>query len=263
MRHGVYVAAFGELCEPRVLAEQASLAESLGWDGFFLWDHLLWSQGTSVADSWIALAGIATLTERIKIGPLVTPLTRRRPQLLARQSVTLDRLCGGRLILGVGLGVDHKRELSGFGEIVDLKIRARRLDDGLKLISDLWSGEEVNHLSDSFLAQNVIFRPTPIQKPRIPIWIAGSTALAPLRRAVQWDGYFPIGLSPDQLRFQVEEIKKIRTESTNFDIVVMSRPTLNTTMWSDAGATWLLTTGGPDISVKELNGIIRSGPPRK
>jgi alkanesulfonate monooxygenase SsuD/methylene tetrahydromethanopterin reductase-like flavin-dependent oxidoreductase (luciferase family) len=99
-QRGIFVAPFDELVEPRLLAELAVRAEARGWEGFFLWDHVAYRQPVrAVADPWVAMAAIACATERIRIGPLVTPLSRRRVQKLARETVTLDRLSGGRLTL--------------------------------------------------------------------------------------------------------------------------------------------------------------------
>src|SRR5215212_5822074 len=102
-RRGIFVAAFEELAEPRVVAELAVRAEAAGWDGFFLWDHVDYRPPVSaLADPWVCLAGIAYATERVLIGPLITPLARRRTHKLARETVSLDRLSGGRLIFGAG-----------------------------------------------------------------------------------------------------------------------------------------------------------------
>src|SRR3954451_10585115 len=116
-RRGIFVAPFDELADPRLLAELAAEAEAEGWDGFFLWDHIVYSAPTSAArDPWSAMAGIAMTTVRLITGPVLTPLSRRRPHKLARETVTLDPLSGGRLVLGVGLGSDQPREVTDFGE---------------------------------------------------------------------------------------------------------------------------------------------------
>ena len=176
MRHGLSLAPFGQLADPRVVAALAADAERAGFDGVFLWDHMYRADPfRPVADPWIALAAVAAATDRIRLGPLVTPVARRRPQKLARETTTLDHLSGGRLIVGVGLGVNTGGELTRFAEEDDDRIRGDRLDEGLDLLSRLWSGEEVSHHGPHFTADAVRFLPRPVQEPRIPIWVAAPT----------------------------------------------------------------------------------------
>ncbi|HSD80991.1 MAG TPA: LLM class flavin-dependent oxidoreductase, partial [Solirubrobacteraceae bacterium] len=157
-RRGIFLAPFGELADPRRVAALAARAEARGWDGFFVWDHIAYDPPVrAVADPWIVLAAVAGATERVRLGPLVTPLARRRVQKLARETATLDLLSGGRLVLGAGLGGDRGGELSAWGEERDPRLRARLLDAGLGRLAELWSGE---------------FEPRPLQRPRIPVWIA-------------------------------------------------------------------------------------------
>src|SRR3954469_1002953 len=146
MRRGVYVAPFDELAEPAVVADLAARAEARGWDGFFVWDHVAYREPVrAIADPWLTLAAVAVATERVVIGPLVTPLPRRRPHQLARETVTLDRLSGGRLV--VRGGVRRARHGGGepprFGEEGDAHARARLLDDGLERLDAYWRGEFV------------------------------------------------------------------------------------------------------------------------
>src|SRR4051794_29807579 len=149
---GIHVAPFDELADPRRVARLAARAEERGWDGFFVWDHIVYSAPVrAVADPWVALAAVACATERVALGPLVTPLARRRIAKLARETVTLDRLSGGRLVLGVGLGGDGHGEFAPFGDEVDPRERARLLDDGLERLAELWDGG---------------FEPAPVQRPR-------------------------------------------------------------------------------------------------
>jgi alkanesulfonate monooxygenase SsuD/methylene tetrahydromethanopterin reductase-like flavin-dependent oxidoreductase (luciferase family) len=124
MRHGLYVAPFGELSDVRALAAVAADAEASGWDGVFVWDHVMTFDGLEVADPWIALTAVALATERVRLGAMVTPLARRRPWDVARQVAVLDRLSGGRMVFGAGLGGDSRRELSAFGEERDPRARA-------------------------------------------------------------------------------------------------------------------------------------------
>src|SRR6266511_3863997 len=129
MKRGLYLAPFDELADPRLLAELARAAESVGWDGVFCWDRIAYPpRERAVADPWGALSAIASATDTLRLGPMVTPLARRRVQKLARETVTLDHLSDGRLTLGVGLGSDRSNELEPFGEVVDARERARLLD---------------------------------------------------------------------------------------------------------------------------------------
>src|SRR5215213_5532762 len=128
-RRALFVAPFDELAEPRRVADLAARAEERGWEGFFVWDHIRYSAPTrGVADPWVVLSAIACATERLVIGPMVTPVSRRRPHKLARETVTLDRLSGGRLILGAGLGSDNHGEFEDFGEVSEPLERAARWD---------------------------------------------------------------------------------------------------------------------------------------
>src|SRR3954451_17130384 len=158
-RRGVFVAPFDELAEPGVVVELAERAEARGWDGFFLWDHVAYAEPVrALADPWITMAAIAVRTQKLLTGPLVTPLARRRPHQLARETVTLDRLSGGRLVLGGGAGSDRSGEFNAdrFGEEPDMKARAKLLDDGLAKLREYWSGA---------------FEPRPVNG-TIPVWVA-------------------------------------------------------------------------------------------
>jgi alkanesulfonate monooxygenase SsuD/methylene tetrahydromethanopterin reductase-like flavin-dependent oxidoreductase (luciferase family) len=180
-RRGLFIPPFDELADPRLLMSLAADAEAAGWDGFFLWDHIVYSPPVhAVLDPWVAMAGIVTATERIITGPLITPLSRRRVHKLARETVTLDLLSRGRTVLGVGLGSDRHGELAPFGEVAVPSEQAVLLDEGLAKLQEYWSGT---------------FVPRPVQQPRIPIWGAGRwPARKPVRRAVRLDGFFPIEL---------------------------------------------------------------------
>jgi alkanesulfonate monooxygenase SsuD/methylene tetrahydromethanopterin reductase-like flavin-dependent oxidoreductase (luciferase family) len=248
-RRGIFVAPFDELAEPRAVARLAERAEARGWDGFFVWDHIRYRAPVrAVADPWVTLAAVAVATERLTIGPLVTPIARRRPHKLARETVTLDRLSGGRLVLGVGLGGDRNGEFDHerLGEEEDPRARARLLDRGLDRLAVYWGGE---------------FEPAPLQTPRIPVWVAGRWPnRRPLRRAALWDGFFPIDLpGPEALAEAVAEVQALRSGGADFEIVVSNPPDSDPAPWIDAGATWYLTEFGPQPDPAEVERAIDAG----
>jgi alkanesulfonate monooxygenase SsuD/methylene tetrahydromethanopterin reductase-like flavin-dependent oxidoreductase (luciferase family) len=248
-RRGIFLPPFDELVEARQRSELARRAESRGWDGFFIWDHVAYRPPVeAVADPWVALAAMACATETLRLGPMVTPLSRRRVHKLARETVTLDRLSGGRLILGVGLGSDRNGELEPFGEVVDPRERAQRLDDGLVKLTSYWGGELL---------------PPPLQTPRIPIWVAGRWPnRRPLRRAARWDGLFPIELpDPEALATYVDEIRELRGgEVTGFDFIAEIPAGGEVAPWERAGATWVLTSFPIQTREAEVRDAIESGP---
>ncbi|MDX6701091.1 MAG: hypothetical protein QOF26_1317 [Baekduia sp.] len=248
-RRGIFVAPFDELADPRLLAGLAADAEAHGWDGFFLWDHIVYSAPASaVLDPWIAMAAIAMATERILTGPLVTPLSRRRPHKLARETVTLDRLSGGRLILGVGLGSDRHGELSPFGEVAEPREQAKLLDDALERLLAYWGGE---------------FLPRPVQRPRIPIWAASRWPnRRPLERAARLDGLFPVDLpEPEALAELAADVLALRgPDAGPFDLVVTNEPGTDPAPWEAAGATWCLTGFGPQPKLADVRAAIAAGP---
>jgi alkanesulfonate monooxygenase SsuD/methylene tetrahydromethanopterin reductase-like flavin-dependent oxidoreductase (luciferase family) len=249
VKRGIFVAPFDELVEPALLAELAGLAEAAGWDGFFVWDHITYRPPVrAVADPWIVLAAVAVATERLRIGPMVTPLSRRRVQKLARETVTLDRLSGGRLTLGVGLGSDRNGELEPFGEVTDARERARLLDLGLDRLQALWDGE---------------FVPPPVQKPRIPVWAAARWPhRRPVRRATRWDGLFVIDLpGPDAVATLAAEAAALRgPDAGPWDLVVEIAPDGDPAEWAQAGATWVLTEFGRQPRAQDVRAVINGGP---
>jgi alkanesulfonate monooxygenase SsuD/methylene tetrahydromethanopterin reductase-like flavin-dependent oxidoreductase (luciferase family) len=249
VRRAIFVAPFDELSDPRLLARLAARAEERGWDGFFVWDHVKYSSPTrALADPWVALAAIACATERLTIGPMVTPVSRRRPHKLARETVTLDRLSGGRLVLGVGLGSDNHGEFVDFGEVSDPRERALLLDEGLERLAAYWDGE---------------FEPVPVQRPRIPVWIASRwPKRKPLARAARWDGMFPIEMpGPSALAELVAEVHSLRGSGRDgFDVVVENPAGTDVGLWVDAGATWCLTGFGQSPREAEVRAAIDAGP---
>ena len=200
MRFAVDVPNFGDFADPRLFADLARRAEEAGWDGLFVWDHVTHSKERrrQIADPWVLLTAAALATQRIRLGPMITPVPRRRVSKLAREVTTLDRLTGGRMILGVGLGAPVADEYGTFGETTDMRQLAAHLDEGLEALNLLWSGEPVTFHGEHVVVDDVTFLPTPVQRPRVPIWVAGVwPAKAPMRRAARWDGAVPILLEPD------------------------------------------------------------------
>ena len=175
MRFAVDVPNFGDFADPRVVADLARRAEEAGWDGLFVWDHVTHRKELrrAIADPWVLLTAAALATRTIRLGTMVTPVARRRVPKLAREVTTLDRLTGGRMILGAGLGSPIADEFGSFGETTDTRELAARLDEGLEALHLLWSGEPVTFHGDHVRIEDVAFRPTPVQRPRVPIWVGG------------------------------------------------------------------------------------------
>jgi alkanesulfonate monooxygenase SsuD/methylene tetrahydromethanopterin reductase-like flavin-dependent oxidoreductase (luciferase family) len=192
VRFAAGVPNVGPFGDPLLLTDLAVAAEDSGWDAFFIWDHLLYrDQRWPVADPTVVIAAVAARTSRIRFGVLMNQLARRRVGKVARESVTLDRLSGGRLILGAGLG-SVPEEFTAFGEPGDLRERAARLDESLEVLTELWRGEPVTFHGEHVTVTGVTMLPSPLQQPRIPIWCGGRWPnKAPFRRAARWDGVMP------------------------------------------------------------------------
>jgi alkanesulfonate monooxygenase SsuD/methylene tetrahydromethanopterin reductase-like flavin-dependent oxidoreductase (luciferase family) len=194
MQFGLSLPAFGAFGDARYLAQSAAAAEAAGWDGFFIWDHVIFDPTfNAMVDPWVALAAVATQTKRIRIGALVTPLARRRPWKVARETVSVDLLSEGRLIFGAGLGDPVQWDYGFFGEETDAKVRAEKLDEGLAILKGLWSGDLFQFEGKHYQLAPMRFEPKPLQQPRIPIWIGGTwDKPRPKKRAAHYDGYIPL-----------------------------------------------------------------------
>jgi len=248
MRRGIDVGLFGELADPRVAARLAARAEERGWDGFFVWDHIAYRAPVrAVADPWVTLAAVACSTSRVRIGALVTPLSRRRVHKVARETATLDLLSSGRLIFGAGLGSTRNNELEPFGEVTDPRERARLLDHGLDALAGYWAGK---------------FEPVPVQRPRPPVWVAGEWPhRRPVRRALRWDGLFTIGLpGPGALAELADEIREARPGGAPFDLITELPPDTDLGPWEQAGLTWAVTYFGVQPTGAEVQAVIDAGP---
>jgi alkanesulfonate monooxygenase SsuD/methylene tetrahydromethanopterin reductase-like flavin-dependent oxidoreductase (luciferase family) len=266
LRSALYLPIFDALADPAVVARLAAEAEEAGWHGVFVWDQVRWRAPVrQVADPWITLAAIATATHRLRLGPMVTPLARRRPAKVARETATLDRLSGGRLTLGVGLGSDRfANEFSKTGEQLDDRLRGQMLDEALEILTAAWSGAPVHHRGRHYTVDGVQFLPRPVQQPGVPVWTAGFPGnRKPLRRAARHDGFFPANLDhPDQLAEVVAIITDLRRHSTApYDFAVGLPPGTDPAPYAAAGATWWLVEFPPDaLSLDLVHGVLRDGP---
>jgi alkanesulfonate monooxygenase SsuD/methylene tetrahydromethanopterin reductase-like flavin-dependent oxidoreductase (luciferase family) len=265
MRQGLFFPPFDGVADPHRLITLAQSAEAAGWDGLFLWDHLLYSGGvTKILDPYISLAGIASATTTIQLGAMVTPLIRRRPQIVARQAVTLDLLSRGRLILGFGIGDDGESgELSKFGEITDAKERGRTLDEGLEVLTGLLAGESVQHRGEHYLVDGVTFEPTSTRDGGIPIWLAARWPNAvPIRRAAHFGGVVVIQMKdPDDVAVLCQRLIDEGADLEHFDVVVTGFIGDDPSPWARAGVDWFLSWIGPyHMDYDEVHEMIREGP---
>ena len=273
MRHAVGIPNLGEYADPRVLADLAGLAERSGWDGVFCWDHLS-RYGEPATDPQVALAAMARATERVRLGAMVTPLARRRPAKVARETVALDQLSGGRLIVGVGLGAHDDEEFAAFGDPSDRVVRGQMLDEALEVVTALWTGKPVAHDGACYRAHTTTgFRPTPVQQPRIPIWVAGTWPARPaFRRAARYDGLFPTfrgvdlaqTVPPAELAGAVEYARSHRDPTLPpLDVAIEGCTPGPAPLdeYADAGLTWWVESiGWFRGTTGEMRRLIQAGP---
>lgn len=285
MRCSVNIPNFGDFADPRVVARLAVAAEDAGWDGLFVWDHVVHNKkvraGVPFADPWILLTAAALATSRLRLGTLVTPVARRRPEQLARQVATLDQLSGGRMIFGAGLGAPLDDEFGSFGDTTDAKVLAERLDEGLELLARYWAGEQVDHDGPHYRVREVTLLPPTRQQPRPPVWIAGYwPRRRPMRRAARWDGVVPLFLSAthgeppplQEVRDVAAFVGEHRHTDDPFDVVVGGQTTPQDAAdivgaQAEAGATWwderqMYGTPGID-SFPAVLARVEQGPPVK
>lgn len=215
-----------------------------------------------MAEPWVALAAIAAATSRVRIGPLVTPLPRRRPWNVARQVVSLDYLSAGRVTLGIGLGVSAGPEFRDFGEESDPRRRGDQLDEGLEIIRRCWTGDPVSFDGQHYQVGPVRFLPEPLQR-TVPVWGATErTSGRAVRRAAQLNGVFPFGLSPAQLPELLASISALRAGGPDgYDVVVAGGADDDWRRWRDAGATWWLRVLPWRRPLAESVAAATAGPP--
>ena len=248
MKRGIYLPGFASFGDVNLLVELAQAAEENGWEGFFIWDHIRYERPVPMVDAYVACAAIASATERIRMGPLITPLARRRPQKVAREAVTIDHLSGGRFVLGVGIGIDFWGEYSAFDEpATDDKQRAKLLDDGIAAILRYWDGELL---------------PAPVQKPRIPVWSSGFIPMrqGPIARARDLDGVMPWSpkgpATPEMISEMCEQIGR----GDDFDVVLAVDQGADAAAYEAAGLTWMLDSFWPEAPVDLVREVIAAGP---
>ena len=274
---------------PRIV-DYAIAAEEAGWDGFFPDDVLVnpfpspdlaqvgdpegnWNPDAyeDFIDPWISLAGIATRTERIKLGTWITPLPRRQPWQVTRDIATLDRLSNGRVVAGFGLG--RRTDYEKFGARWDPKALARRYDEALEIISRFWAGERVTFNGEHFTIDDVAVLPTPKQRPRPPILIAGFWPnKKPFQRGARWDGIMPhFGVGVDRGRSPEESVREMLgwyhsiTDDPGDIFMPYSPPGASDEyidLCLELGATWFYTAPKREC-LDDIEGWIRQGPPKQ
>jgi probable F420-dependent oxidoreductase len=237
MRHGLLVANIGTYADPRSVVRLAQAAEGAGWEALLIWDHLGFVWGPPAADPWVTLAAVAQATSKLQIGTGVTPVPRRRLQVLAHQVATLDVLSGGRVIFGAGLG-GKPEEFSAFGDDPDEHVRAAQLDEGLDVLRRLWSGDRVDHHGEHWTVDGVTLAPAPVRQP-VPIWVGGNGARA-RARAMRFDGWFADTSTPHAMRISPEELRALSAAIDGDVIVHGYSDQVDPAEYEAAGATWWL-----------------------
>lgn len=279
LRFAVNLPNLGEYADPRTIAALAREAEDAGWDAFFVWDTMGYPDPeVPLTDPWIAIAAAAAATSRVRVGVMVTALSRRRPWKVARETVAMDLLSNGRFSLGVGLGHEIQADFGAFGDETDPRGRADRLDEGLEILTGLWTGEPVA-FSGKHYTVNAQFKPVPLQKPRIPIWVAGTWPnRRPFRRAARFDGVFPtrVGVGhlemmpPDELAEIVRYVAEHRTTDAPFDVIYEGQTLLGdpaadrekVAAYRAAGLTWWVEKlGWFRGGIDDIRARIAHGPP--
>lgn len=260
MRYGLSIPPF---TDPASLLDWAGRAESAGWDGVFLWDHVQWDGRVAPLDPWVVLGAMASHTERVRLGTLVTPLSRRRPQVVAKQLVTLDHLSNGRAVLGVGLGEPPDKDFADLGEEAEPRTRAAMLDEALVVVDALLKGPVSHHGAHYDVEAH--FAPLPVQRPRPPIWVAGVLPnRRPLARALRWDGIVPIGPSgyctPDELAAYLS--LGSHPVPDGWDVVAKWRAGIPAQEYAAAGVTWLISSEWPQADgwTDRMTRTIAAGP---
>lgn len=280
MRFALELAGAGATADPKVLAELAVVAEDSGWDAVFLEDYLIHHTGQPTCDPMIALAAMASTTQRVVLGTEVSAISRLRPWKLARELATLDHLSDGRMVLGVGLGDLNDGAWAAVGEATDLRTRAELVDESLAILDGLWSGEPFAFEGRHYTIEEVVFRPTPVQRPRVPIWIGGGWPNRGVkRRAPRWDGccaYMEMGTfdewmdqTPEYVREVLSLVEAERGTSDGYDVITGGRERRDdahdlevVASLEEAGATWWVEYVEPEADLETTRAAVARGPLR-
>ena len=253
-------------------------AEESGWDGLSIWDSLGLSMGTVAVDPFVALAAVAARTQRLKLITSIVALARRRPHLVVQAAGSLDQLSDGRLILGVGAGIDPP-DFEPFGDPSDQATRIARMDEAVEILDAGLRGERLEHTGPLLMASGVVLGPRPVQSPRPPMWL-GAFKPGGIRRAARLDGWIAVAMSveasgmslspeafADQVHVATAERASLGKAEEPFDIAILGISEAGqeppSGAFGEAGATWWLESLSPMRgSIEELETIVRAGPPR-
>ena len=271
MKYG-FVLPFGDA---RTAANLAREAEQAGWDAFFVWEPV-WG-----IDAWVCLTAAAMVTEKIKLGTMLSPLSRMRPWKIASETATLDNLSNGRVILSVGLGATDTGFVE-FGEVTDRKMRAELLDESLEIITGLWRGQPFNYDGKHYHIRETQFHvpPPPVQQPRIPIWVVGAWyRKKSMERVLKYDGFLPnkMNAKGEHEHATQDDIREMRVwldehhpGTTPFDLIWegttpgddRAKAISIVQSWADAGATWWNEAAWEEKNIDNVLRRIQQGPPR-
>ncbi|HEY1349607.1 MAG TPA: LLM class flavin-dependent oxidoreductase [Ktedonobacteraceae bacterium] len=261
------------------ISAMAREAEAAGWDGVFYWDGIFIEGKARMYDPWVVLAALAVCTTRVRLGAILTPLARRRPWKLARETASVDHLSGGRLVVPVGLGTLDDGGFASVGEATARRVRAELLDEGLEILTGLWSGQPFGYQGKHYHIEPMTFTPAPLQKPRIPLWVVGAWPREKsMQRVLRYDGLLPNKLNsdgtqadvtPDDIRAMKAYIAQHRTLRTPFDIISEgetpgddpARAAAIVRPYAQAGSTWWMEARWQATTIEEIRTRILQGPP--
>jgi alkanesulfonate monooxygenase SsuD/methylene tetrahydromethanopterin reductase-like flavin-dependent oxidoreductase (luciferase family) len=292
MRFGVTLPNLGYARGPSRMVELAVAAEAAGWDGVFVWDTFGGPEYDSLFehditrrapwDPWVLLAAAAAATERVQLGTMVTPVSRRRPWKLASEVATVDQLSAGRVILSVSLGWVPDAAFVNVNEESSRLVRSQRLDEGLAIATAMWGHDRASLDGAHFRITSVPGVPS-AQRHRVPIWVVGAwPSPTSMRRALRFDGLIPAVLADDGVTWMQPEPEQLAVIAADvgaaevaagYDIVVEGNTSRDhrkgaarVSPYRDAGATWWLEgvwsfLFDPHSSDERMLSRIEAGPP--